>query len=89
MWILDGINNNGFSGGPVILGTGNDLKFVAVISGYYQEPTEGIRGNSAQLSPNTSKDYVNVNSGFIVAYDIVYAVDLIKKSPIGPLRPTK
>jgi hypothetical protein len=33
MFILDGINNGGFSGGPVIVGTGNDLKIVAVISG--------------------------------------------------------
>jgi hypothetical protein len=35
MWILDGINNRGFSGGPVIMGTGADIKFVAVISGHY------------------------------------------------------
>lgn len=35
MWILDGINNVGFSGGPVITGTGTNVKFVAVISGYY------------------------------------------------------
>jgi hypothetical protein len=46
MWILDGINNPGFSGGPVILGTGDALKFVGVISGYYLEPTEVIRGGS-------------------------------------------
>ncbi len=89
MWILDGINNPGFSGGPVILGTGDNLKFVAVISGYYLQPTEVIRGNAAALAPDTPKDVVNVNSGFIIAYDIAHAVDLIKKNPTGPQRQTK
>ena len=89
MWILDGINNPGFSGGPVILGTGDNLKFVAVISGYYLQPTEVIRGNAAALAPDAPKDMVNVNSGFIIAYDIAHAVDIIKKNPVGPVRPTK
>ena len=84
MWILDGINNVGFSGGPVILGTGNDLKIVAVISGYMTEPTDVIRGDKTKEAP---KDTVNVNSGFILAYDILHAVDAIKKNPIGPVRP--
>ena len=58
MWILDGINNPGFSGGPVILGTGNDLQFVAVISGYYLEPTEVIRGGeSTNLPPMLRKTW--------------------------------
>jgi hypothetical protein len=87
MWILDGINNPGFSGGPVILGTGNDLKIVAVISGYQLEPTEVIRGDpKASAGP---KDTVNVNTGFIIAYDISHAVDLIKKNPNGPVRAEK
>ena len=89
MWILDGINNPGFSGGPVILGTGDDLKFAAVISGYYLEPTEVIRGGRADLAPDAHRDIVNVNSGFIIAHDIVYAVDAIKKHPTGPIRPIK
>lgn len=89
MWILDGINNPGFSGGPVILGTGGDLKFVAVISGYYLEPTEVIRGGAVTRVPDAPKDTVNVNSGFVIAYDIAHAVELIKKNPIGPKRTPK
>jgi hypothetical protein len=89
MWILDGINNPGFSGGPVILGTADTLKYVAVISGYYLEPTEVIRGNAVKLAPDAPKDMVNVNSGFILAYDISHAVDVIKKNPIGPVRLAK
>ena len=89
MWILDGINNAGFSGGPVILGTGNDLKIVAVISGYVQEPTDVIRGDGKAEADAAAKGKVNLNSGFILAYDISHAVDLIKKNPTGPARPAK
>jgi hypothetical protein len=89
MWILDGINNAGFSGGPVILGTGNDLKIVAVISGYHPEPTDVIRGDAKGDAVAAAKDKVNLNSGFILAYDISHAVDLIKKNPRGPVRPAK
>lgn len=87
LWVLDGINNPGFSGGPVILGTGKDLKIVAVISGFHQEPTEVIRGDAK--AGDVPKDIVNLNSGFILAYDIFHAVDLIKKNPTGPQRPAK
>jgi len=88
LWILDGINNVGFSGGPVVFGTGIALKIAAVISGYYLEPTEVIRGD-ANATKGTPPDKVNLNSGFILAYDISHAVDLIKKNPTGPLRPAK
>ena len=87
LWVLDGINNAGFSGGPVINGTGVDLKIAAVISGYVQEPTDVIRGGADALA--AAKDRVNLNSGFILAYDISYAVDLIKANPTGPLRAAK
>src|SRR6202040_1966151 len=77
LWILDGINNEGFSGGPVIMGTGNDLKIVAVISGYHPEPTDVIRGDAKPDAVAAAKDKVNLNSGFILAYEISHAVDLI------------
>jgi hypothetical protein len=65
------------------------LKFVAVISGYYLEPTEVVRGGAVELARDTPKDIVNVNSGFIIAYDISHAVDAINKNPIGPKREAK
>jgi hypothetical protein len=99
LWILDGINNLGFSGGPVIFGTGNDLKIVAIISGYIQEPAEVIAGaptlvvrdrgyenSRAPKAQRHGQEIVNLNSGFILAYDIEHAVDLIKANPIGPMR---
>lgn len=88
LWILDGINNIGFSGGPVIVGTGINLKVAGVISGYIQEPTEVIRADP-KIAADLPKDTVRVNSGFILAYDISHAMDLIKKTPTGPVRPAK
>ena len=87
VWVLDGINNPGFSGGPVIIGSGANLKIAAVVSGYHTEPAEVIRGDPAVAKD--PPDTVNMNSGFIIAYDISCAVDLIKKNPIGPQRPSK
>jgi len=93
IFILDGINNEGFSGGPVIVKTGSDQKIVAVVSGYVTEPAEVIFSSSANRPPKETtepgsrpKGTVSVNSGFIVAYGINYATEAIKKNPIGPLR---
>jgi len=93
-WVLDGINNGGFSGGPVIFRTGPDQRIMAVISGYILEPTDVIssaKAKSATKRPKTSatptKEKVNLNSGFIIAYDISFAIEAIHKNPIGPLRP--
>jgi len=86
VWVLDGINNDGFSGGPVIFGTGAQQKLLGVISVYHTEPTQVIYSMPA---PPTPKATVNVNSGFIIAYDIVHAVQAIHEHPIGPLRKAK
>jgi hypothetical protein len=94
IWILDGINNEGFSGGPVIFRTGSDQKIFAVISGYVLEPTDVFLSTAPAkkkmpVGKSTEKQRVNLNSGFIVAYDINYAIDAINKNPIGPLRSSK
>jgi hypothetical protein len=98
IWVLDGINNAGFSGGPVIFRTGPEQKIMAVVSGYHTEPTEVIPSapdKSAPKSPKTKKpaaqpkETVNLNSGFIITFDISYAIDAIRQNPIGPLRKSK
>ncbi len=95
VWILDGINNEGFSGGPVLYGTGTQQQIIGVISGYHTEPAEVIPSDSTTSSSPTlvpldqkPKEHVNVNSGFILAPSIQYAVDAIHSNPIGPLRTT-
>lgn len=89
--ILDGINNAGFSGGPVIYQTGPEQKIIGVVSGYHFEPTDVISSavkNIPVKKPGTRLK-VNLNSGFIIAYDISYANEAIAKNPIGPLRKAK
>jgi hypothetical protein len=101
-WVLDGINNQGFSGGPVLYNTGPQQTVFAVISGYHTEPADVIPESPAiptptglpiqetkpvpQKADSHGKETVNVNSGFIIAFDLQPAIDAIRKNPIGPLR---
>lgn len=103
IWVLDGINNEGFSGGPVLFATGPNQKVFAVISGFHTEPLEvlpdprpGERRTSSIPPPpelpgnknnEPAKEIVNVNSGFILAFDIGPAIKAIQENPVGPLRP--
>jgi hypothetical protein len=103
-WILDGINNEGFSGGPVLFSTGPNQVVFAVISGFHQEvlevlPAQTPDGNPTGFVPPppelpdgkskpTEKQVVKSNSGFIIAFDITSAITAIRNNPIGPLRPT-
>jgi hypothetical protein len=89
IWFLDGINNEGFSGGRVIFLTGLKQKILGVVSGYYTEPSEVIADVPVPPHPKEPKETVNVNSGFFAAFDISYAIDAIQKNPIGPLREDK
>jgi hypothetical protein len=92
--ILDGINNPGFSGGPVVYRTGPDQQIIAVVSSIVTEPAEVISSLAANKPPKKSaphpnakpKERVDANSGFIVAYSIDTAIDAIRRNPIGPLR---
>ena|SRR5580698_550656 len=103
IWVLEGINNEGFSGGPVLYGTGPNQQVFAVISGFHQEPLEvlpapkpgekqtGSIPPSPKLSGPKSKEpekkIVNVNSGFIIAFYLDPEIKAIRNDPIGPLRP--
>jgi hypothetical protein len=98
VWVLDGINNAGFSGGPMLYATGDQQKVFAVVSGYQTEPTEVLPEmppipatsglpSTTPIPPAKNKEVVNVNSGFIVAFDIQLAINAIQKNPTGPLRP--
>jgi S1-C subfamily serine protease len=78
-FLLDGINNPGFSGGPVVFTEPktSEYKVAAVISGFksIDEPTF-IQNQQTQIS-------FRANTGIIVAYDIENAIELIKQNPIG------
>lgn len=103
IWVLDGINNHGFSGGPVLYGTGSNQSVFAVISGFHEEPLDvvpapklGEQQRSSippapklpgSKSKQPKKEIVEANSGFILAFAIDPAIQAIKNNPIGPLRP--
>ena len=76
---LDGQNNPGFSGGPVVFKKPNeiDYKVAAVISGFAGVHEPVYQG--ADKLPLTYK----YNTGIIISYGIKHAVDLIKSNPIG------
>ncbi len=78
---LDGINNPGFSGGPVVfkkLGT-NDFRIAGVISGYRPEYHKTILNDKPNEIQSIS------NTGIIHAFSIDNAIDIIKDNPIGQI----
>jgi S1-C subfamily serine protease len=77
---LDGHNNPGFSGGPVVFrsGTTNKLHAAAVVSGYRYESQPVFQGD--QSLPLSTRH----NTGIIHTFGIGYAVSLIRSNPIGP-----
>lgn len=76
---LDGHNNPGFSGGPVIYSSPNqhDFRVAAVISGFRFE-NEPIYIGAKQ----TALAY-RYNTGIIVSYGIRHVVEIISAKPIG------
>ena len=91
--VLDGINNFGFSGGPVLFHTGPEQVVLAVISGVQNEqgevhsievPNTPTTGQAPNTNPTKKKkDVVDLNTGIIFAFGASVAVDAIKKNPIG------
>jgi hypothetical protein len=78
IYYLDGHNNRGFSGGPVVFDPqrGTPTSIAAVISGY-MSVAEQIYGNIEQ---ELTYQY---NTGIIVSYKIELALSLIYSNPIG------
>lgn len=86
--LLDGHNNPGFSGGPVVFtrlgGPVDELSVAGVVSGYHYQ-YEPIY----QKQHETPLSY-KYNTGIIVTYSIRHAMDLIHENPIGiPLKNKK
>jgi hypothetical protein len=74
--LLDGHNNLGFSGGPVVGydETSKQMRIVGVISGYLPEPINVLQKNSTAL--------VEENSGIIVCYDLHYIAEIFRKNDL-------
>ena len=83
LW-LDGHNNKGFSGGPIIYkdvnGSGGfeqPWKIAGVVSGYVNEEVE-IEGADGNVI-----GFVKGNSGILAGVGIEIALDMINENPIG------
>lgn len=77
---LDGNNNPGFSGGPVVFslpGT-SELRVAGVISGYRYEDQPVFHG--AESLPLSTRH----NTGIIFSFGIGYATSLARGNPVGP-----
>ena len=80
-FFLDGHNNPGFSGGPVVFSKvgepANQLSVAGVISGYRfgTEPVY-LEGKPTSLESR-------YNTGIVLVYEIQHAIDLISQNPIG------
>jgi hypothetical protein len=74
--LLDGHNNLGFSGGPVIAYDvpSKQMRIVGVISGYLPEPIN-VRQKNSMAS-------VEENSGIIVCYDMHYIMEIFRKNAL-------
>ena len=74
---LDGHNNKGFSGGPVVFQKNSNSKnefCVAVV----------VKGDTREKIPVVGgAGEVYLNAGIVVSHDISHAIDAINKNPIG------
>ena len=79
MFYLDGHNNPGFSGGPVVYKMINQSNFriCGVISGYRCQQQPGF------ISGSPLNIYFNENTGLIISFAIEPAVEIIRNNPDG------
>lgn len=79
---LDGHNNPGFSGGPVVFvppsKKWDDFQIAGIISGYRNMPNQVY-----DKVGNMVNAFVNYNTGIILAFDIKHAIDIIETNPLG------
>jgi S1-C subfamily serine protease len=80
-FIIDGINNPGFSGGPVVIAQNPQNPDIIGVVSAYQAAVEPVF-QQGQQHPDLS---VRTNTGLLIGFDLDYAVKAIQKNPIGYL----
>lgn len=87
---LDGHNNPGFSGGPVIFSNyfKNRLQIAGVISGYKSNYNTVMEKeindqSTSQVGKKKIIHYVSENTGIVIAYEIARIIEAIRANPIG------
>jgi len=96
---IDGYNNPGFSGGPIVFidTQTKKLKIGGVVSAYRNQEDKVIRKllkKKAKAKNNVQPDQikevetnmvVKTNAGIVIGFGIQSALDVISKNPVGPL----
>jgi len=87
---VDGHNNKGFSGGPLVFVPDgkpqNEFRLAGIVSNYptpIGEPIVDERGNHILDETGKPAAYFRENPGFVVATNIKHAVELIEENPTG------
>ena len=83
--LLDGHNNPGFSGAPVVFrpnNRGNDFCVAGVVAGY-RSVYEPVYKDPVKKPKQDPLGYYRSNTGIILAYNISHALVLIRQTPIG------
>jgi hypothetical protein len=79
--LIDGHNNPGFSGGPVVFSQPNKVppkyKVAGVISAYRYE------WDSVFLEDQETSLRFKYNTGIVIAQDIAHVISIIESNPIG------
>lgn len=85
LFILDGINNIGFSGGPAVFqlkeDQNADFQVFGVISGYRESKLDIKKGDEKENKPTDF--FCMENTGLIYCPSIMRAIDMIEANPIG------
>lgn len=89
---LDGHNNPGFSGGPIVFWHAETRAFrvAGVVGGYRNEAWPVIKKRDLGRADAPAYDdlYARANSGIVVGYDIRHIVDAIRASRPVPRSPS-
>lgn len=87
--LIDGINNQGFSGGPIVFfDKDGNQKIAGVVSGFKEEKEPVLRkGDESKGEPEEVEtgQFVYVNTGIVGGFHIHPALEAIKNKPIGAL----
>ncbi len=75
---LDGHNNPGFSGGPVVRNGGSDAQILGVVSAYKNEP-RAVLDSDGQEGPYT----YDLNTGIVVVCSATIITRLVSDNPVG------
>lgn len=87
LFVLDGHNNPGFSGGPVAFqpegGQTPEFQVIGVVSGYHVNHAPVIYQDRSTGQQQATKLVSRENAGIILCPSIKQAIDMIERKPIG------